>query len=149
MSGPLRQVHVDQSYGGAKTRVHQELPSEADDLLRGRYQIINVWRPIKTIYRDPLAVTDAMTVQDDELVPIRVVFKDREGERYVVRGSDQHKWYYLSQQTPNEVMLIKCFDSKTDGRARRTPHSAFVCEEHIHRETRESIEVRAFVFHPE
>jgi len=48
-------------------------------------------------------------------------------------------------------MLIKCFDSKTDGRARRVPHSAFVDGERDGEgwEKRESIEVRALVFTPE
>jgi hypothetical protein len=52
----------------------------------------------------------------------------------------------LNQQTPGEVLLIKCFDSKTDGRARRVPHSAFIDEERENEVTRESIEVRALVF---
>ncbi|KAH8803033.1 hypothetical protein F5884DRAFT_804205 [Xylogone sp. PMI_703] len=149
ISGPLRQVHIDQSYRGATDRLRNEIPSEADVLLLGRYQIINVWRPIKTIFRDPLGVADARSVQEDELVPIRVIFPNREGERFIVRGSKEHKWYYIFGQTPREVMLIKCFDSKTDGRPRRTPHSAFVSEDFVDKETRESIEVRAFVFHPD
>ena len=51
------------------------------------------------------------------------------------------------------MLLFKCFDSKVDGRARRVPHSAFVDERfegaHPLEEARESIEVRALVFHPE
>ena len=50
--------------------------------------------------------------------------------------------------TPGEVLLIKCYDSKMDGRARRTPHSSF--EDPAAREgapARCSIEVRALVFH--
>ena len=46
-------------------------------------------------------------------------------------------------------MLIKCFDSKVDGRARRVPHSAFVDPSTEHESPRESIEVRALVFHPD
>lgn len=46
-------------------------------------------------------------------------------------------------------MLIKCFDSKADGRARRVPHCAFIDEEMEGENTRESIEVRALVFHPD
>ena len=65
------------------------------------------------------------------------------------KGPGGHQWHYLSRQTPGEVMLIKCFDSKTDGRARRVPHSAFVDEEFKGEEARESIEVRALVFHPD
>ena len=62
--------------------------------------------------------------------------------------SEKHQWYYKDRLTPDEVILIKCFDSKIDGRARRVPHSAFVDPEaREDEETRESIEVRALVFH--
>lgn len=50
------------------------------------------------------------------------------------------------------MTLIKCFDSKLDGRARRVPHTAFVNPETAAKEeypARESIEIRALVFHPE
>lgn len=55
---------------------------------------------------------------------------------------------YAYGQRPDDVMLVKCFDSKTDGRARMVSHSAFVNEETEHMEARESIEIRAMVFHP-
>ena len=60
-----------------------------------------------------------------------------------------HRWFYLKEQTPSEVMLIKCFDSKADGRARRTPHSAFIDPGTEGESPRESIEVRALVLHPD
>jgi hypothetical protein len=88
-------------------------------------------------------------VKDEELVPIKLIYPDREGETYAVRPGPTHKWYFLRKQTPGEVVLIKCFDSKTDGRARRVPHSAFVNEEFENEASRESIEVRALVFHPD
>lgn len=56
-------------------------------------------------------------------------------------------WYYKSGLTPDEVLLIKCFDSKLDGRARRVPHTAFEVPNTEDKEGRESIEVRALVFH--
>lgn len=65
------------------------------------------------------------------------------------RDDGGHRWFYLFEQSPKEVMLIKCFDSKTDGRARRVPHSAFVDEAFEDAEARESIEIRALVFHPD
>lgn len=46
---------------------------------------------------------------------------------------------------PEEVLLIKCYDSKVDGRARRAPHSAFFDESTVHERSRESTEVRAFI----
>jgi len=105
-----------------------------------------VWRPIKPILKDPLAVAEAGSVREEELVGIKLVYPDREGETFGVRPGE-HRWRYLHGQTPEEVLLIKCFDSKVDGSARRVPHTAFVDAEYEEREKRESIEVRALVFH--
>jgi len=149
LRGPVQRVHIDQSYTAAKSRVPHHLPLEADVLLKGRYQIINVWRPIRTVLKDPLGVAEANSVPDSDLVPIKLIYPDREGETYSVKANAEHKWHYLFGQTPGEVLLIKCFDSKVDGRARRVPHSAFVDEEFVGEKARESIEVRALVFHPE
>lgn len=145
----MQRVHIDQSYQAATNRVKYHLPEEADRLLKGRYQIINVWRPIKPIYKDPLAVADAHSVPDSDLIPAKLIYPDREGETYVVKANPAHKWYYRYGQTPDIVTLIKCFDSKTDGRARRVPHTAFVNPETVDYPPRESIEVRALVFHPD
>lgn len=57
------------------------------------------------------------------------------------------RWFFKSTLSPEEVILIKCFDSKKDGRARRVPHTAFHIPGTEDKEGRESIEVRALVFH--
>jgi hypothetical protein len=80
-------------------------------------------------------------------VPVALIYPDRRGETLTVRPNPEHRWYYIYGQTPEEVMLIKCFDSKIDGRARRVPHTAFVNPETVDGKPRESIEVRALVFH--
>jgi hypothetical protein len=59
----------------------------------------------------------------------------------------RNRWFYKSGLTSDEVILIKCFDSKLDGRARRVPHTAFEVPGTKDREKRESIEVRCLVFH--
>ncbi|RAK99607.1 uncharacterized protein BO80DRAFT_409804 [Aspergillus ibericus CBS 121593] len=144
---PVQRVHIDQSYSAATARVQHHLPDLAPSLLKGRYQIINVWRPIKTITRDPLAVADAHSVPDSDLLPTKLIYPDREGETCSVKPNPDVKWYYRYRQSPELVTLIKCFDSKTDGRARRVPHSAFVVPGTEKEEARESIEVRVLVFH--
>jgi hypothetical protein len=106
--------HIDQSYKAGPERVTRHLPAEAETLLRGRYQVINVWRPIKQILKDPLGVAEANSVLDEELIFIKLIYPDREGETYLVRAGPARKWHYLNKQTPEEVLLIKCFDSKTD-----------------------------------
>jgi len=149
LRGPVQRVHIDQSYAAAPNRVLHHLPDQAERLLKGRYQIINVWRPIKPIYKDPLAVAEASSVDDADLVGVKLIYPDRVGETYTVRPNGNHRWFYLYGQKPEEVTLIKCFDSKTDGRARRVPHTAFVNPATVDKEPRESIEVRALVFHPD
>ena len=149
LRGPVRRVHIDQSYSASLNRVAHHLPAEAEHLLQGRVQIINVWRPIHTIFKDPLTVAEAQSVSEEDLVPVGLIYPDRKGETYTVKPNPGHRWFYLHAQTPEEVLLIKCFDTKQDGRARRVPHTAFVNEEYDNEKEREreSIEVRALVFH--
>ena len=40
--GPVRNVHIDQSYTASVERVRYHLPEEAEELLQKRFQIINV-----------------------------------------------------------------------------------------------------------
>lgn len=143
-------MHIDQSYAAAQSRVPHHLPDEAEALLRGRVQIVNVWRPIRAVLRDPLAVAEARSVAEEDLVPTPLIYPDRKGETFQVRYSPAHRWFYKYALSPEEVLLIKCADSKTDGRARRVPHTSFAdprSEEGL--PPRESIEVRALVFHPD
>ncbi|RMZ80624.1 hypothetical protein DV738_g2585, partial [Chaetothyriales sp. CBS 135597] len=147
LRSPVQRVHIDQSYSAGRSRVPYHLPDEADRLLKTRHQIINVWRPIKTILKDPLGVADAHSVPDSDLIPVPLIYPNRRGETLAVRPNEAHRWYFLYRQTPSEVTLIKCYDSKLDGRARRVPHTAFVNPATVNEAPRESIEVRALVFH--
>ncbi len=145
---PVQQVHIDQTYDASLSRVPHHLPDEADELVKGRVQIINVWRPISTVQRDPLAVADAHSVPESDLVARQLIYPNRNGETFSVKHSPGQKWYYRSGLAPDQVLLIKCFDSKTDGRARRVPHTAFEDPSApSDAPTRESIETRALVFH--
>ena len=144
--GPVTKTHVDQSYKGAEIRLRWELPEEADELVKKRYQIINIWRPIKTIFKDPVAVADANTVPDQDLVEAVMVENDYPGKQWVVRHNPAHRWYFKHQLNPDEVLLIKCFDSN-ELVARRALHSAFEDPEYQDRESRQSIEVRCLVLY--
>ena len=98
-----------------------------DALLQKRFSVINVWRPIRGPVQDsPLAVTDARSVAQHDLVATDLVYPDRMGEIYYVKFNPEHKWFYAPAMRDDEVMLIKCYDSADDGRARFVPHSAFV-----------------------
>ncbi|KAK4118634.1 hypothetical protein N657DRAFT_605963 [Parathielavia appendiculata] len=146
--GPVTRTHVDQSYVGAELRLRWEFPNpkEADELLRGRYQIINIWRPIAIILKDPIAVADANSVPDSDLVGARMVEDDFEGESWVVRHNPNHRWHFKYRMTPQDVLFIKCFDSETSV-ARRALHSAFEDLAHRDEVSRQSIEVRCLVLY--
>ncbi|KAK3940177.1 hypothetical protein QBC46DRAFT_261583 [Diplogelasinospora grovesii] len=145
--GPVTRVHVDQSYDGAEMVLRRRLPDEADDLVTKRYQIINVWRPIKTILKDPIAVADATSIPDEDLVAARSMYDSHQGETWTLRPNAAHRFYFKYRLTPEEVLFIKCFDSDIQAKARRVPHSAFEDPEHKDQEYRQSVEVRCLVFY--
>ncbi|KAL2155248.1 hypothetical protein VTH82DRAFT_3924 [Thermothelomyces myriococcoides] len=79
------------------------------------------------------------------------------GETFGVLPSDDHKFYYVKDMTPDEAMFIKCFDSWGEGLpggkkgvAALTPHTAFIDPATPPgTKGRESIEVRCLVFYDE
>ncbi|KAI9443156.1 hypothetical protein H4582DRAFT_1163540 [Lactarius indigo] len=149
--GPVTRVHVDQTYAAGFARVRHHVPEDADRLLKGRVRIINVWRPIgNPVAHHPLAVADWRSLNPErDLVSTRHIYVDREGATFGVRHNPSHQWYYLGGQTPDEVTLIKCFDSD-ESKARLTPHTAFLdSTSPKDAPDRQSIEVRCLVFDEE
>jgi hypothetical protein len=146
---PATRVHVDHTATSGPQRVRDLLGDEAEALLRGRVQVINLWRPIRGPLRDaPLAVCDAGSVAPADLVPADLVYANRTGETYAVTYSPSHRWFFVPEMQRDEALLIKCFDSLADGRARFAPHSAFDDPSApLDRLPRESIEIRSLVFH--
>ena len=146
---PVQRVHIDHTARSGPQRVRDLLPDDADELLKGRVQVVNVWRPIKAPLLDsPLAVCDATTIRFDDLVPSDLVYPHRVGETYSVTYNPSHRWFYLREMATDEALLLKIYDSETDGRARFTPHTAFDDPTAPpDAPPRESIELRTLVFH--
>jgi hypothetical protein len=68
-------------------------------------------------------------------------------EVYLFKFSPRHRWFYFPAMRTDEALLLKCFDSIRDGRARFTAHTAFDDPSTLPgARARESIEVRALVF---
>ena len=147
---PATRVHVDHTAKSGPQRVRDLLPEEAEELLRGRVQVINLWRPIHEPLRDaPLAMCDARTIDPSDLVPSDLVYRHRVGETYSVTYNPAHRWYYVPEMQRDEALLLKCCDTKTDGRALFMAHTSFTDPTTpADARPRESIELRALVFHP-
>ena len=145
---PVRVAHNDYTDRSGPQRVRDLLPDEADDLLSRRFAIINVWRPIgRPVETAPLALCDARSIAFGNLVPTERRTEERVGEVQLLSHSPAHRWFYFPQMQPDEVVLIKCFDSNKDGTARFAAHSAFDDPTAAPgARPRESIETRTFAF---
>jgi len=145
--GPAGRVHADYTVKSGPRRAKDTLgEAEVERVLSsgGRIVQVNVWRPITgPIKRAPLALADSASVPAEDLIATDQRFPDRIGEIYQLARGDDHRWYYASEMTPDEVILIKGWDSIDDGRARFTPHGAFTHPgETADMPPRESIETR-------
>ncbi|KAL8947785.1 MAG: hypothetical protein Q9222_005970 [Ikaeria aurantiellina] len=143
---PVNRVHIDQTASSAAQRVRHHLPDpeEAEAALKGRYRIINVWRPLNPpIAAHPLAFADSTTVPDSAMVGIEHRYPDRTGETAAVKMTEGQGWWYWSGMEGEERLLLCCFDSWG---GERVPHSAFVDPRSEEGVGRESVEVRALVF---
>jgi hypothetical protein len=144
-------VHNDYTAKSGPRRVRDHLPAaEAEERLQHRFAEINVWRPIRgPIESTPLAVCDAHSLEPKDFVPTDFVYREKVGEVYRFTYNPNHRWFYFPRLERNEVILLKCYDSKDDGRARFSAHSAFDDPTSPpNAAPRESIEVRALVFWP-
>src|SRR5215207_1294317 len=148
---PATRVHVDHTDRSGPQRVRDLMGDEAEELLKGRVQVINLWRPIREEpLRDaPLAVCDSRTVAPGDLIPSDLVYRERVGETYSVKFNPAHTWYYVPEMRRSEALLLKIADTKTDISARFMPHTSFTDPTTpAGAPPRESIEIRTLVFHP-
>jgi len=164
---PASYIHIDQTPACALQLLQDHFDTSSalgQHALKnnGRWGIINVWRPISRIRRDPLALCDARTINDQNLIPIKILQPPKSSktqyatttkgeymEIYYAKYTEGQQWYFVSGMESDEVLLIKCYDSSTkEGRAKRCPHSAFDWTENDSDKdsVRESIEIRCLVF---
>lgn len=151
LAQPVRRVHNDHTVNSAPRRVRDHLGDEAEALLKHRFGIINVWRPIRgPVIDSPLALCDARSFSDEDLIATDLVYPHVRGETSSVEYKPGHRWYYFSNQQPDEVILIRVHDSAHDGRARLSFHTSFENQlAPADAPPRESIEVRSLVFYPD
>ncbi len=144
----VHRAHNDYTEWSDPQRVRDILPDEADELLKRRFAIIQVWRPIRhPVETDPLAIADARTVSFSDFIISERRYPNRVGQTYVVAYNSKHKWYWLPRMRRDEALVFKVYDSAKDGRARWTAHTAFADPTSPpNARPRESIEIRTLAF---
>ena len=146
---PASVIHNDYTDASAEKRLRDLLPAkEASERLQYRFAIVNVWRSISVpVLKSPLACCDATTIAAADLVASERRAQERIGELQLVSWNPAHRWYFYPEMGRDEALLIKTFDSATDGRARRSIHTAFSNPQAPpDAPARESIESRVLVF---
>ncbi|HUN60117.1 MAG TPA: CmcJ/NvfI family oxidoreductase [Candidatus Binataceae bacterium] len=145
---PAKGAHNDYTFTSGPQRVRDFFPEEAGSLLSHRFAIINVWRPVAgPVQESPFAICDAQSIAPADFVASDLIYPHRRGETLAIHYNPAHRWYYFPLMQTDEAMLLKCYDSATDGRARMTAHTGFDDPASpSDAPPRESIETRVFVF---
>jgi hypothetical protein len=144
----VRRVHNDYTEWSGPQRVRDILPDEADELLKRRFAIIQVWRPIRhPVETFPLAMAEARSLSPDNLVISERRYPGRVGQTYAITYNPAQKWFWFPRMRREEALVFKVYDSMKDGRARWTAHTAF--EDPTtppNARPRESVEIRTLAF---
>jgi hypothetical protein len=146
-------THIDHTAKAAKERVQLDTGEEAEELLKGRYRIINVWRPLNgPVVDTPLCFASSASVDAKDIIHVEHRYPDRIGQTAAVRHNEGQKWHYLSGMKNDERLLLEIFDSEAlrEGsylKGGRVPHSGFEDPRTpVGASRRLSIEVRTLVF---
>ena len=126
----------------------QLVPDEADELLKRRVAFYNVWKPLKRVVEEkPLAMCDVGSSAESDFITMKLRYRDRDGEIFVMRHSPRHHWWFFPRMTQDHAILLKTYYLETDGRARFIGHSAFDDPNTPpDAPMRESIEIRTIAF---
>lgn len=144
----VQMVHCDYTADSGPQRVRDLMHGEADALLGRRVAFFNLWKPLyETVEELPLAMCDVQSCKPDDLLRTHLLYEDRQGEVYTMRYQPNHRWIYFPNMTTTQALILKTYDSETDGRARFMAHSAFEDPNTpSNPKPRESIEVRTMAF---
>ena len=70
------------------------------------------WKPLKCPVRDwPLAICDASSLSKDDLVSSDVLYPKYVTENMYLHFDESQKWYWLPDQSEDELLLFKAMDS--------------------------------------
>ena len=148
---PVLSAHNDFTDRSAPARVRDLLPpAEAEERLNHRFTSVNVWRPLTgPVKTDPIAICAWDSIGENDLIPAERNYGNRIGGILNLAYNPAQKWTYFPDMERDEIILLKCFDSELDGRARWTAHAAFEDPNGPDPSlpARESIEVRTLIFY--
>jgi hypothetical protein len=169
---PLRPPHIDYNAESARIMLRSFIPEvweaakdiiEAEDAAAAsgteykgrRYAFLSIWRPLKTVTKDPLALCDPNTIDPERDLAYTGLKRPSLKGDYIagpvsltgIRAQSQ-KWYWIKEQKEDEVYFLQFFDNyaEKEGRPLGVPHCSPELLDVKSGETRESIETRVVLF---
>ncbi len=113
---PAKRVHNDYTAWSAPQRVRDLMGDEAEELLKHRFAINNLWRPIRgPVLESPLTLCDAQSLAEENLIASDLKYPDRTGETYAITYNPSQRYYYFPKMQADEAVLIRCYDSGPAG----------------------------------
>jgi hypothetical protein len=149
---PARNAHIDYTEESYHSWARHLLGGrEADRRMRGRWSAVNVWRGMRPVESTPLAVCDAATVTDDDLIDVPIWLRPTEPHTPEVAGRNlvfrpAHRWYYFPLMQLDEALVFRLADSDHTV-PRLAAHTAFDDPSTpADAAPRQSFEIRTFAF---
>ncbi|KAL6828082.1 hypothetical protein V8C40DRAFT_274522 [Trichoderma camerunense] len=148
---PGLDIHCDFSHQGGLERLQMHLlPEEFQAVKSGQWKakIVNSWRPLNIVKNAPLVISDRRTVLQDDLLEVEKVLPDKVERNFYLKYKPYHKWFYMSDQGPEDVAIFTSWEEKNGSEtAEFPPHGAasYFGQDFLEN-PRESIEVRVMAF---
>ena len=92
---------------------------QADKKMSRRFMSINLAKPMQTVRQNPFVLCAWPSFADQPYITNYRVYDDRVGETTRFTHRPDHDWYWIPEQKPTEVSMLKCYDSVTDGTVSR------------------------------
>ena len=122
--------------------------AEADAKMSRRFMSINLAKPMETVGQFPFVLCAWPSFADQPYITNYRVYDDRVGETTRFTYRPDHEWYWIPQQKPNEVSMLKCYDSVADGSVSRWSFHTACQDPTVPADApcRKNVVVRSYVF---
>ena len=122
--------------------------AQADAKMSRRFMSINLAKPMETVRQNPFVLCAWPSFADQPYITNYRIYDDRVGETTRFTPRPEHEWYWIPEQKPTEVSLLKCYDSVTNGWVSRWSFHTSCIDPTAPEDApcRKNIVVRSFVF---
>ena len=128
-SAYARFIHCDYDIKTAREKslnLLKERNKKLSDYDAAHFAWYNTWQPFDhKVEENPLALLDALTIESGDLATYLYAGNRNDFKSSIPLFNSNHEFYYYSDMTPEEALIIKQQDTRPD-RAVVSPHTSFV-----------------------